>query len=64
MSRVGEDRLKSEAMKFAEWAAIQALENAKWDPKLDKDKFRTGVCIGNCMADLEFISASNQLLTT
>ena len=70
-------------MKYAEFAAIKALEDvgnqtlktsknafdirmiasqAKWLPTVDVEKYRTGVCIGNSMTDIEFIASSNDLV--
>ena len=36
---------------------------AQWLPSNDYEKYRTGVCIGNSMTDLEFIASSNELVT-
>ena len=36
---------------------------AQWLPTNDYEKYRTGVCIGNSMTDLEFIASSNELVT-
>lgn len=35
---------------------------AQWLPTNDYEKYRTGVCIGNSMTDLEFIASSNELV--
>ena len=55
--------MKSEAMMFAEFASIKALEDAKWDPNSIRDRLRTGVCLGNSMVDLDYISVCHDLVT-
>ena len=54
--------MKSEAMMFAEFASIKALEDAKWDPNSIRDRLRTGVCLGNSMVDLDYISVCHDLV--
>jgi len=60
----GKERMKSEAMMFAEFASIKALEDAKWDPNSIRDRLRTGVCLGNSMVDLDYISVCHDLVNS
>lgn len=58
------DKAFSLAMKYADYAANEAISDAKWNPTLDHDKFRTGVCVGNGMVDLDYIAAAYNLMAS
>uniref|UniRef100_A0A1L3THU2 beta-ketoacyl-[acyl-carrier-protein] synthase I n=1 Tax=Paracyclopina nana TaxID=565004 RepID=A0A1L3THU2_PARNA len=60
----GLERAKSPAVRFAEYATLKSLLQADWNPTGDYDKFRTGVCIGNSMVDLDYIAKSHSLVTS
>ena len=59
-----EARGKSEAMQFAEFAAQEALDHAQWHPTNDLDKYRTGVCIGNSMVDMDYIADNHNMIAS
>ena len=47
---------------FALCAAKEALEDAKWQPSTDAEKETTGVSVGSCIANLEEISSTGELM--